>query len=475
MAHLIRPWVVHYVDATGKRCSSATPGAKKVRKRAGKWYGAGVPGLKKRVPLASDKGTARRMLQDLLYKTGRAHGAGFDGRADDAAKVELTAHLDDFEASLRAKSRGVSEEGIKLTMGRLRRTFDACGFRYPNDINADDVLEYLADRRRLPRDQDGLSIQTSNFYLKTVKQFCKWMCNPHRRRMAFNPMESDAAECGDPKLDKRHHRRDLKPDELARLLDATGNSTKVRRFMTGEDRRVLYLTACGTGFRRGELASLTPESFDLDGDPPTATVKAGYAKNRKTARQPLPHIVVEALRPWLAGKPAGEPVWPTGWWKRSARMFRADLKAAGIPYVVKGPDGPLFADFHCLRHSYISLMERAGVGLNDAKELARHSTIVLTKDRYTHADGADLAAAVNRLALPGASAEGTDARERYREHQLLDALALAWTVLGSLLGLPLFAPCLHLDGAAEEDAAGPAGTKGAERPTGAARRKRKAG
>src|SRR5262249_43626479 len=33
------------------------------------------------------------------------------------------------------------------------------------------------------------------------------------------------------------------------------------------------------------------------------------------------------------------------------------------PYAVEGPDGPLYADFHSLRHSYLTLLGRGGVGL----------------------------------------------------------------------------------------------------------------
>ncbi len=112
-------------------------------------------------------------------------------------------------------------------------------------------------------------------------------------------------------------------------------------------------------------------------------------------------------------------------------MLRGDLKAAGIPYETKGPDGPLFADFHVLRHSYISLMERAGVfTLNDAKELARHSTITLTKDRYTHGDAEGLAKAVDKLDLPGADAKPEKGPDGV---QLATALILLQTVLGVLL------------------------------------------
>jgi hypothetical protein len=44
-------------------------------------------------------------------------------------------------------------------------------------------------------------------------------------------------------------------------------------------------------------------------------------------------------------------------------MPRIDLEAAGIPYAIDRPDGPLFADFHSLRHTYITSLGRAGVEL----------------------------------------------------------------------------------------------------------------
>jgi integrase/recombinase XerD len=429
MAHLIRPWQVRYIDKDGKRCASTEPGAKKVKGRARKWYGAGIPGIDKRVPLASDKNIARTMLAELVKKAERGE-AGLEDKATEAGKTPLATHLEDFRSSQRAASEGITEKQVAQNQSRLRAVFDACGFVYPEDIDGDAVASYLADRRRLAKAEGGLSIQTSNFYLKTVKQFCRWMVE--RDRMRKNPLAKHRG--GNPKNDRRHDRRDLKPNELVKLLEAARMSAKAFRGLTGPERHLLYLTACGTGFRRGELASMTPQSFDLDADPPTATVSRAYIKNRKTAhktaRQPLPAAVAEALRPFLIGKPAGVPVWPGQWWTKGAEMLRVDLEAAGIPYETKGPDGPLFADFHALRHSYISLMERAGVSLNDAKELARHSTIVLTKDRYTHADGEGLGKAVNKLDLPGADAKAAKAPDAV---QMATAVILLQTVLGVLL------------------------------------------
>ena len=48
--------------------------------------------------------------------------------------------------------------------------------------------------------------------------------------------------------------------------------------MKGIDRAALYLVAAGTGYRRSELRSLTPECFDLGADSPTVAVEAAHSK-----------------------------------------------------------------------------------------------------------------------------------------------------------------------------------------------------
>ncbi len=81
----------------------------------------------------------------------------------------------------------------------------------------------------------------------------------------------------------------------------------------------------------------------------------------------------------------------------AAPVLRADLKAAGIAY--RTEEG--FADFHALRHSFITAMGRADVPLTTAQRLARHSDPKLTARRYTHLGLMDLAGAVP--ALPGST------------------------------------------------------------------------
>lgn len=54
-------------------------------------------------------------------------------------------------------------------------------------------------------------------------------------------------------------------------------------------------------------------------------------------------------------------------------------------------------DFHALRHQFISNLARGGAHPKEAQALARHSTITLTMDRYTHLGIMDLTAALERL------------------------------------------------------------------------------
>jgi hypothetical protein len=153
--------------------------------------------------------------------------------------------------------------------------------------------------------------------------------------------------------------------------------------MNGEDRSILYATALGTGFRAGELRSLTPESFNLDCNPPTITCAAGYTKNGKEAVQPIRPGLAELLRPWLVGKAPGERLFAFRQ-DNAARMIRDDLAASGI---VERES----YDFHCLRHTYITEIVKSGCSGKVEQELARHADPKLTLNIYSQLTVHDLA------------------------------------------------------------------------------------
>lgn len=194
--------------------------------------------------------------------------------------------------------------------------------------------------------------------------------------------------------DRRRIRRVASQDELQNLLFAARSGK--RYLLDGPDREMLYLLAVCTGFRANELASLTPSCFALEREVPTVTVKAAYSKRRREDEQPIPKVVATILASWLTGKNLmpDERVWPGSWPNRAAKMLSRDLETAEI--AVCDQRCEVF-DFHSLRHTFISNLAAAGVHPKVAQALARHSTIVLTMDRYTHLERAEFGKFVQLL------------------------------------------------------------------------------
>lgn len=410
MAHLIRPSKTYYVNRDNKRVPKGTRGARIVREKLGKWYGCGIPGLppKKRVPLAKDREAAKRMLAAMVTAAEQG-GAKMLDRA--ATAKPLTEHLADFESDLRLgiqvgtgrkKRTAPSEPQINLVVQRTRDILTGCGFRDIADIRdvtaADKLSRYLRGRLSKSRKDGGFGAQTATFALSDARRFARWIA---RKGTGVPPDVFDSLAGFDPDNDRKHARREVSPEELDRVLEAALSSKRDHRGLFGPERYHLYLTAFSTGFRVSELAALTPAHFDLDTELPTVSLPGKVAKNKKRVRPPLHPAVAAALRTFLAGRPVDSPVWGGLWHNNAAAMLRIDLKAAGVPYCVEGPDGKEFADFHALRHTFLSALSAAGVGAKDMQTLARHSDPRLTLGTYTHTRNADLVKAIGLLRIPG--------------------------------------------------------------------------
>ncbi len=493
MASLYKPTITTYVlpggkhrTPDGRRVTKETPGAVKVSRKSKIWYGSykAADGFRD-VPLCADKTASKQILAKLAVDAKlSAHGLG-DVFAE-PNKRPLSEHLYDYRRSLEAE--GNCKEYVDKTCARVQVILNGCGFVFVPQLCSEKVAEFLHGLRRdpprpeLPVGQEwfspqelvtalggkrpphlakmirreGLVVQgngkarrypratvetlqalvcrgigpsTSNGYVTAIKGFSSWLVQKDRtdrdRLISLSRLNT--------KTDLRHERRALGEGELRAVLAVAGASNTGLQGLSGADRSMLYAVAMVSGLRASELASLWPGSFDLDGQPPTATVKAAYSKNRRTSVQPLPPDVAEALRGYLAARPAGQPVWPGDWHKSAAEMLRADLEAAGIPY--RDADGRV-CDFHALRHSFITLLERSGASPKLAQDLARHSDIRLTMNVYTHTGLYDRAGAVESLPplLPvGTDAEGQACQATGTDGKAVRAVgcALGKTVLES--------------------------------------------
>ena len=356
-----------------------------VRKQTQNWYidYKAADGTRKRVKGFKDKAATMQFAAKLERATELAQ-AGISDRYATHRKKPLAEHLREFKESLLNKS--ATEKHASLVHNRVKSIVDACHFVYFGDISASKVQAYLADRRR-----GGLSKRSSNFYLQTIKQFCRWLVADGR--MPENPLEY--LKGLNPKTDIRRERRALTLEEAHQLIEVTSKGPKDSG-MTGKERAMLYVLALNTGLRASELASLTWASFDFDNVSPTVRVLAAYSKHRRDDILPLRHDIAAKFEKWwiMSGEEADETVFPQFDSTKGARMLRRDLAVAGISY--RDSAGRVI-DFHALRHSFISNLNQSGASPKVAQSLARHSTISLTMDTYTHLGLFDERAAIDNL------------------------------------------------------------------------------
>jgi len=405
-------------------------------------------GTLRRIKGFADLKATEQLAAEMERKAGRAR-SGYADPAEEHIRRPLAEHLEAYAAALEAK--GNVPEHNRATVAKVSAAFSGCGFVFPLDLDAGKVSAWLADlrrprrmaelppgdafssteagkllgigadavrrfvaRHRLPttgngparrlpratveaiaeRAAQGNGPSTINHYIRALRGFSRWLMRA--KRIGSDPLET--LSLVNATVDVRHARRELSADELRRLFVAARDSVRVFRGLTGADRYLLYLAAAGTGFRARALANLTPADFDLDAAGPIVTLPARLNKSRRVKVQPIPGDVAAALRTYFAGKPANQPIWGGTWASgcSAAEMLRRDLEAAGIPYAVEGPDGPEHADFHSLRHSYLTLGGRSGIDLRTLQGLAGHSTPTLTA-RYSHRRLHDLAGAVDML------------------------------------------------------------------------------
>jgi integrase len=353
-------------------------------KRKGVWKAPNVSAidLKRFADFLRDKGTGAKHTRDTVERVRRVCAECSFTNLDeiDPQKIQRFLYRVHQPAPLPELSQtSYTAQEIADLMGIYTQTVTRIVRRFGLSDCAAYPREVVARVHRQIR--PGSSAATCNHFLIAMKTFCKWAGKP-----------LIGVKRVDTRADRRHDRLALTVQELTTLLEVTRNSPTTWRGLDGPTRALLYLTAMGTGFRVSELASLTGDSLNLNGTPPTATVPAAYTKNGKTAVQPLPSELVDALR----GK-TGQ-LFPGTWTLSAAEMLRGDLERANIPYMVQGPDGPEYADFHSLRHSFICNLINATSNLRDAQKLARHSSITLTVDRYgRHVSLSKLAETVNAL------------------------------------------------------------------------------
>jgi integrase len=213
--------------------------------------------------------------------------------------------------------------------------------------------------------------------------------------------------------------------QYLRLIALSTISEHVNGFLASFNIR--YVASRALSEYSGTLCRLGLRSFNLKRSNPTVTVEAAYSKHRRDDIQLLHPDIVERFLKWLEiRKPESESeiLFPISNKtcevdRRTSEMMMFDLNFARNLWLTEAKGDAerqtrsasdflryqdsqgKFADFHALRHTFITNLSRANVSPKVAQTLARHSDIRLTMQIYTHIDSDEQAAAIN--SLPGLS------------------------------------------------------------------------
>lgn len=219
---------------------------------------------------------------------------------------------------------------------------------------------------------------------------------------------------------KRARQSRLIPYDPAELLELPAVKQGKRRSITDEERAAILavaethraglwvLTLLYTGMRPGETAALTWADVDFKNNEIHihAAKESGSTaiKGPKTASGvrdiPIHYLLLPRLLsckgkpfspvfPNASGKPADDDTMYR-WWKSFIRAL--DIYMGAKVYRNKITESKLSGDLtpYCLRHTFCTDLQKAGVPINIAKEIMGHSDISVTANIYTHRDNATI-------------------------------------------------------------------------------------
>jgi len=355
----------------------------------------------KRILAYTDKAASLGMLTRLEKELAK----GKEGLTDPYAEHRdrpIVEHLADWVTELR--QTGCTPYYASQCEARITRLIEECGWKLLADMKPESFIAWRKnatsniDHKLKDKSMAKLNFmapKTQNHYLATLGAFCNWCIE--RKRMEYNPT-ADVASV-EQSGDVRRKRRALTPDQVTTLLAAVPNEYKL-----------LYRMFLTTGLRRNEAAKLQWGDLHIDGPTPFLQLRAQTTKSKRADALPLRADIAAELKMTRNGAGDADPVF------RRVPLITEHcrwLDAAGIPYL--DAQGRRL-DIHALRHTYGTLLSKAGVSPREAMSLMRHTDMRLTMNVYTDPRIFDLANAVEKLPLPPSqtptttplSATGTD-------------------------------------------------------------------
>ena len=259
---------------------------------------------------------------------------------------------------------------------RIKAFTDSLGSWEIGKINCADIETVLAKLAA-----EGKRERTVARYLQALNQVFKYAMR--NRLISFNPCEFVRL----PNCSPSQERNALKVEEIALLEQSITPGTLA----------ALIMVYCG--LRRGELTALTWDDIDLESNIITVNKAWDYKNNRLKGTKskagnrmiPIPEMLSNRLK--LAKKSNkksslvivnenGERMIEYDWQKWNRQL----CSATGLNFT-----------WHCLRHTYATILYDADIGVKEAQNLLGHSSVEVTMDIYTHLSEQKKTASADKL------------------------------------------------------------------------------
>lgn len=417
-----RVTVIRYLDSDGRRCTSDTPGARRVKTLSDSFYlhlPPRRPGAKReRIPLdTTDEAIAWHRARLILSERKQEDLGILSDRERQAARP-IAEHLDEWLTSV--ADSGATAKWVNMLRARVSELIGLAGWKRIGDIKLSNTLRALASlqtestRGRGVGRGGGVSAQTRNHYAKNARQFTHYL--QVMGRLTVDPLATLGAVSTED--DRRHDRRVPSDEEIRVLFDHLDGQQTIlpewRAGMSGPQRALGYQLAMCAGLRANELRRLTQQSFNFESCEVKVTGRSDKARKRRVLA--IPRWLAAKVRDWLE---RGGELWEGFPPVHPGRLLHADLDLARAGYLagavspedraaretstvcryeVTSEDGPLYWDMHALRHWYITQVAATeGIAPSTLQALARHADPKLTLGVYARAQEGGVRKAVEQL------------------------------------------------------------------------------
>lgn len=357
-----------------------------------------------------------------IRKTARFNGKKYEA----TGKTELEA-LTKLADKLAAAKRGEEAIGGSMTVDAWFKEWLST-YKEPKGLTAKSLGMYREKYNGYIKPRIGrMKLKdVKDTHLQKIMNEQEGMSSSHAKKVRMVMQE----------MFKRARQSRLIPYDPAELLELPQTRKGTRRSITEEERAAILevaktsrsglwiLTLLYTGMRPGETAALTWNDVDFEHNEihvhAAKESGSGAIKGPKTDAGVRDIPIHSQLRPLLLeakGKPFS-PVFVTGAGNRHnenslRRLWTGFLRELDIYMGAQVKRNKIVESVvaddlvpYCLRHTFCTDLQRAGVALNVAKELMGHADIQTTANIYTHRNQNVLHAGIALLDGTGGNSGG---------------------------------------------------------------------